>query len=125
MLQKGGLLDRDGRARLERLAFVHPGLEGVKRPQRRIGTERERRPWRTRSGVGEDAKAAGKPLDPIEQKGGSVGSPGRDLGDAPDLEAGIGTVDAAQRPELLDKLDEFAQVLVHGVRPCRTRRASA
>jgi hypothetical protein len=80
---------------------------------------------RARGRIGEDAKTARKALDRVEQKGGSVGSPGRDLGDRADLETGIGALDAAQRPKLLDKLDEFAQVLVHGVRPCRARRASA
>jgi hypothetical protein len=97
----------------------------VEWPQCRIDKGRERRPLRTRGGIGEDAKGPRKALDCVKQKGGSVGSPGRDLGDAANLEARVGALDAAQRPELLDKLDEFAQVLVHDVRPCRARRASA
>jgi hypothetical protein len=38
---------------------------------------------------------------------------GRDLGDAADLEAHIGALDPPQRAELIDPLDEFAQILVH------------
>ena len=44
---------------------------------------------------------------------GHSGVPGRDLGDAADLEARVGAVDAPQRAELVHLLDEFAQILVH------------
>ena len=124
VLQKGGLLDRDGRPRLERFAFVHPGLERVEWPQCRIDTERERRPLRARGGIGEDAKAPGIALDRVEQKGGSVGSPCRHFGNGADLETKVRAIDAPQRTELVDKLDEFAQVLVHCFRPCRGPRAA-
>src|SRR6266550_4010311 len=50
---KGGGLDHGGRARLQRLALLHPGLERVERPQSRVDAERERGPLRAGGGVGE------------------------------------------------------------------------
>src|SRR6266511_4002166 len=40
VLQKGGVLDREGRARLQRLALFHPRLERVERPQGRVDPKR-------------------------------------------------------------------------------------
>src|ERR1700730_8280042 len=121
VLQEGGVLDDGGGARLQRLALLHPSLERVERPQSRIDAERERGPLRAGGGVGEDAKAARKALDAVEQKGRAIGPPRRHLGDGADLEARVRVLDAPQRAELVDELDEFAQVLVHSVRPCRAR----
>src|SRR5262249_60267636 len=81
VLQKGRVLDDGGRARLQRLALLHPGLERVERPQSRIDAECERSPLRMGGGVGEDAKAARKALDAVEQKGRAIPSPRRHLGD--------------------------------------------
>src|SRR5215467_11805563 len=122
-LQEGGLLDHGVGARLQRLALLHPGLERIERPQSRIDAERERSPLRAGGGVGEDAKAARKALDAVEQKGWAIGPPRRHLGDGADLEARVRALDASQRAELVDELDEFAQVLVHSLRPCRARCA--
>src|SRR5262249_19415285 len=91
----------------------HPGLECVERPQSRVDAERERSPLRMGGGVGEDAKAARKALDGVEQKRRTIGPPRRHLGDGPDLEARVRPLDAPQRAKLVDELDEFAQVLVH------------
>src|SRR5256886_8216919 len=121
VLQESGVLDDGGRARLQRLALLHPGLERVERPQCRIDAERERSPLRAGGGVGEDAKAARKALDAVEQKCRAIGPPRRHLGDCADLEARVRALDASQPAELVDELDEFAQVLVHSVRPCRAR----
>src|SRR5499427_7105566 len=115
MLQEGRVLDDGGCARLERLALLHPGLERVERPQSRIDAERERSPLRIGGGVGEDAKAARKALDGVEQKRRAIRSPRRHLGDGADLEARVRPLDAPQRAKLVDELDEFAQVLVHSV----------
>src|SRR5262252_9217077 len=123
VLQKGGVLHDGGRARLQRLALLHPGLERVERPQSRIDAECERSPLRMGGGVGEDAKAARKTLDAVEQKGRAIGPPRRHLGNGADLEARIRPLDAPQRAEHVDEPDEFAQVLVHSVRPCRARCA--
>src|SRR5262249_58128489 len=79
VLQKGRVLDDGGRARLQRLALLHPGPERVERPQCRIDAERERSPLWAGGGVGEDAKAARKPLDAVEQKGPAIRSPRRHL----------------------------------------------
>src|SRR5215471_21067525 len=103
-LQEGGVLDGGGGALLQRLAFLHPRLERVERPQSRIDAERERSPLRAGSGVGEDAKAARKPLDAVEQKGGAIGSTRRHLGDSADLEARVPALDAPQRAELVDEV---------------------
>src|SRR5215471_11440282 len=107
VLQKGRVLDDYGRAR----------------PQSRIDAERERSPLRAGGGVGEDAKAARKALDAVEQKGWAIGPPRRHLGDGADLEARVRALDASQCAELVDEPDEFAQVLVHSARPCRARCA--
>src|SRR5262249_2270715 len=115
VLQKGGVLHDGGRARLQRLALLHPGLERVERPQSRIDAECERSPLRVGGGGGEDAKAARKALDAGEQKGRAIGPPRRHLGDGADLEARVRPLDAAQRAELVDELNEFAQILVHSV----------
>src|SRR5262245_26985528 len=112
MLQEGRALDDGGCARLERL---HPGFERVERPQCRIDAERERSALRIGGGVGEDAKAARKALDGVEQKRRAIRSPRRHLGDGADLEARVRPLDAPQRAKLVDELDEFAQVLVHSV----------
>src|SRR5207245_4499139 len=117
VLQERGILDHDGRARLQCLALLHPGLERVEWAQCRIDAERERGPLRARGGIGEDAKAARKAFNGVEQKRRGVGSSCRHLGDGADLEAGICALDAAQRAKLVDKLDEFAQVLVHSRSP--------
>ena len=58
----------DGRVRLQRLALLHPGLERVERAQRRVEAERERGALRVGHGVGEDAEAARKALDVVEQQ---------------------------------------------------------
>ena len=79
-----------GLVRLQRLALLHPGLERVERPQRRIEAERQRRPLRIGHRVGEDAEAARKALDVVEQQRRAVRHAGRDLGDAADLEPRIG-----------------------------------
>src|SRR6516165_2178098 len=121
VLQEGGVLDDGGGARLQRLALLHPSLERLERPQSRIDAERERGPLRAGGGVGEDAKAAQKALDAVEQEGRTIGPSRRHLGDGADLEARVRALDASQPAELLDELDEFAQVLVHSVRPCRAR----
>src|SRR6516162_6800117 len=121
VLEEGGVLDHGGRARLQRLALLHPDLERVERPQSRIDAERERSPLRAGGGVGEDAKAAWKSLDTVEQKGQAIGPPRSHLGNGADLEARVRPFDASQRAELVDELDEFAQVLVHSLRPCRAR----
>src|SRR5499427_6348143 len=115
VLQEGGVLDHGRRARLQRLALLHPRLERVERPQSRIDVEREGGPLRAGGGVGEDAKAARKALDAVEQKGRAIGPPRRHLGDGADLEARVRPLDAPQRAKLVDELDEFAQVLVHSV----------
>src|SRR5262249_52859970 len=123
VLQEGRVLDGGGRARLQRLALLHPGLERVERPQSRIDAERERSPLRAGGGVGEHAKAARKALDAVEQKRWAIGPPRRHLGDGADLEARVRPLNAPQPAELVDEFDEFAQVLVHSVRPCRARCA--
>src|SRR5262249_19131705 len=107
------------------LALLHPGLERVERPQFRVDAERERSPLRARGGIGEDAKAARKAFDGIEQKRRPIGPPRCHFGDGADLEAGIGALDAPQRAKLVDKLDEFAQVLVHCVRSTLSHVAGA
>src|SRR6266436_1126857 len=84
--------------------------------------ERERGPLRARGGIGENAKAARKAFDGVEEKRRGVGSSCRHLGDGADLETGICALDAPQRAKLVDKLDEFAQVLVHSVHSCRAAR---
>src|SRR5205807_6131927 len=117
VLQERGIFDHDGRARLQCLALLHPGLERVERAQCRIDAERERGPLRARGGIGEDAKAARKAFDGVEQKRRGVGSSCRHLGDGADLEAGICALDAPERAELVDECDEFAQVLVHSRSP--------
>ena len=47
-------------------------------------------------------KPRGKPLMRVEQERRTFRQSGRDLGDAADLESGIGACDAAQRAELVD-----------------------
>src|SRR5262249_56424667 len=87
------------------------------RPQCGREAEREGSWWGAGGGVGEDAKAARKALDAVEQKGRAIGPTRRHLGDGADLEARVRPLDAPQRAELVDEPDEFAQVLVHSVRP--------
>ncbi len=112
------------RLRRQGLALLHPGLERVERPQRRIEPERQRCALHVGRGIGEDAKAGRKALDIVEQQRRAVGQAGRDLGNAADLEARIGAFDAAQRAELVDGSDEFAQVLIHVVAPAIWRKPS-
>ena len=113
ILEKPRVL-HDGRLmRTECLALLHPGLERIEWPQCRIDAERERGPLRGGGGVGKDAHPARKALDGVEQQRGPIGPPGRHLGDPADFEARVGDVDAPQRTEIVDKPDEFAQVLVH------------
>src|SRR5262249_60171436 len=57
----------------------------------------------------------------VKQKPRRVGSPCRHFGDGTDLETRIGALDTPQRSELVDKLDEFAQVLVHCFAPAAAR----
>src|SRR5687767_5958202 len=98
--------------RLQRLALLHPGLERIERAQRRIDAERERGTLRARGGVGENPKAARQSLDLVEQQRRTIRPSGGDLGDAADLEPRISTVDPTQTLELVDALDEFAQIPV-------------
>ena len=58
-------------------------------------------------------KPRGKPLMSSNSSAGQSGMSGGDLGDAADLEPRIGALDRPQRAELVDKLDELAQILVH------------
>ena len=111
--EKRRVLHDGGLMRTQRLALLHPGLERIERPQCRIDAERKRRALRCGGGVGEDAHAARKTLDGVEQERRPVRSPGRDLGDPADFEARVGAFDPPQRTGLVDKPDEFAQVLVH------------
>jgi hypothetical protein len=67
----------------------------------RIEAERERRALRRGGGVGEHPEAGRETLDLVEQQRRAFGRAGRDLGDAADLEARVGTVDAAQGAEVL------------------------
>ena len=113
VFKKRGLADDDRRLRTKRLAFFHPGLECVERPQRRIESERQGGALHIRRRVGEDAKAALMAFDVVEQKRRAVRQAGGDLGDAADLEPRVGAVDAAQRAELVDEADKFPQVFVH------------
>jgi hypothetical protein len=125
VLQKGGVLDDDGRMGAQGLALLHPGLERVERTKRRVDAERERRALRAQGGVGEDAIAARKSLDGIKQERRAIGPAGRHLGDAADLVTRIGALDPPQRTERVHALDEFAQVLVHSHRSphaCSTRQ---
>ena len=55
-------------------------------------------------------------FDVVEQQRRAIRQAGGDLGDAADLEARIGALDAAQRPKLVDESDEFAQIFVHDSR---------
>src|SRR5262249_1431106 len=123
MLQKGGVLHDGGGARLQRLALLHPSLERVERPQSPIDAQRERSPLRAGGGGGEDGKAARKTRGAGEQKGRAIGQPGRARGKGADWEGRVRALDAPQPAELVDELDEFAQVLVHSARPCRARCA--
>ncbi len=100
-------------ARLQRLALFHPRLERVERAEGRIEAERQRGALRTRRRVAENAEAARKSLDVVEQQRRAVRHPGRDFGDPADLEPRIGAVDPPQHAEVVDQTDEFAQVLVH------------
>ena len=60
-------------------------------------------------------------LDAVEQQRRAFRRAGRDLGDAAELEARIGAVDATQRAELVHLLDESAQILVdHRTHPAIT-----
>src|SRR5439155_8441673 len=59
-----------------------------------------------------DAHAGGEALDAVEQERRALRRPGRDLGDAADLEARVGAVDPPQRAKLVHLLDEAAQILV-------------
>src|ERR1700736_1433928 len=113
VLQKGSMLYSDGRMGPERLALLHPGFEGIERPHAWIKTKREGRARRAGHGIGEDAKPAREPLDVVEQQSGAAGAPRRHFGDGADLELRIGAVYSSQRLELVDKIDEVAQVLVH------------
>src|SRR5262249_47490746 len=103
-LQKAGGLTDGGGGRWQAVGVLHPGLERVERPQSRIDAERERSPLRAGGGVGEDAKAARKALDAVEQKGRAIGPPRSHLGDGADLEARVRPLDAPQRAELVDEL---------------------
>jgi hypothetical protein len=58
-----------------------------------------------------------KAFDGVEQKRRPIGPPCRHLGDGADLEAGICVLDAPQRAQLVDKLDEFTEILVHSIHP--------
>ena len=86
-------------------------------PQSGIEPERKAGALHVGGGVGEDAKAARETLDAVEQQGRTVGQAGRDLGDTADLETRVGAVDAPQGTELIDQIDEFAQIPVHVVAP--------
>src|SRR5262249_20231663 len=124
VLQEACVLDGDGRARVQRLALLHPGLERVERPPGWGDPEREGGPVRAPGGVGEEAKAARKAFCRVEREPGPVGPPCRHFGDGTDLETRIGALDTPQRTELVDKLDEFAQVLVHCFAPAASRVTS-
>ena len=63
-------------------------------------------------GAGTEAVAEPAP-DPVEQERRAFRQSGRDLGNAPDLEAWIGSGDVAQRSELLNRGNEIAQIPVH------------
>ena len=114
IFEPGRLCDLDRRPRRQRLAPLHPGLEGIERSERRIDAERQRGALRARHRIGEHAGARGKSLDAVEQQRRAGSEARRDLGDAADLMMGIGTVDAAQRAQRIDCRDEVAKVLVHG-----------
>ena len=103
------MIDHHRLVRLERLALLLPRLERIDRPQLRIDAERERGALRARGRVGEDAEAAREALDVVEQQRRTLRRPGRDLGDAAELEMRIGAGDATQRSELVDLRDELAK----------------
>ena len=104
----------------QRTAPAFPFRERVERPQAGIDAERQRRALRAHRRVGEDAESLDVARNVIEQQRGAVGLRRRYLGHAADLEPRIGPLDAAQRAQRVDPLDETAQIVVAA---CRHRAA--
>ena len=111
----GGAIHFNGLMGRQRLAFCHPGLEGIEGAQAGIDTERQRGALRIRHRIGEHAKPGRIAFDPVEQQRRAIGHAGCDLGNAADLMARIGALDAPQRLESLDLGDEFTKILVRHV----------
>src|SRR6185312_925468 len=81
----------------------------------RVNAERKGSTLRADCRIAENPVARGVTFDVVEKHRRAFCHAGGDFGDAADFEHRVGAVDAAQRTEAVDEVNEFAQVAVHNL----------